>query len=98
MRYVLGVDLGGELSVVPPAGRNVHVARSTDIGASISPLARSVTVAGIFGADSFAARVAEMLPRARRCRLGLMQRPPFDGPVDLRDASAGRRRAEHLGL
>ena len=84
----VGVDLRGELSVVPPPGRNVHVARSTDIRASISPIAHSVTVAGIFGGESFTARVAETLPRARRCRLGVMQRPPFDGPVDLRQASA----------
>jgi hypothetical protein len=94
----VGVDLCGELSVVPPAGRNVHVARSTDIRASISTIAHSVTVAGILGDDSFTARVAELLPRARRCRLGFMQRPPFDGPVDLRDSSAGVCRAEHPGL
>jgi hypothetical protein len=94
----VGVDLCGGVSVVPPSGRNVHVARSTNIGASISPIAHSVTVAGIFGAPSFAAHIAEALPRARKCRLGLMQRPPFDGPVDLRDSSAGVHRAEHAGL
>ena len=93
-----GVDLCGEVSVVPPSGRNVHVARSTNIGASISPVAHSVTVAGIFGAAPFAAHIAEALPRARKCRLGLMQRPPFDGPVDLRDSSAGVHRAVHAGL
>jgi hypothetical protein len=94
----VGVDLRGALTVVPPPGRNVHVARATDIRVSISPIAHSVTVAGILGADSFAAHVAEVLPRARRCRLGLMQRPPFDGPVDPRDSSAGARRAEPPGL
>src|SRR5262249_28309564 len=33
----VGVDLCGTLAVVPPPGRNVHVARSTDIRASVSP-------------------------------------------------------------
>ena len=89
-------DLHGELSVVPtPAGTCTSLARRI---LECMPIARSVTVAGIFGADSFAARVAEVLPRARRCPLGRMQRPPFDGPVDLRDWSAGGRRAEHPGL
>jgi acyl-CoA reductase LuxC len=94
----VGVDPCGELSVVPPPGRNVHVARTSDVGASVSPIGHWITVAGIFGADSFASRVREALPRARKCRLGAMQRPPFDGPADLRDSSAGAHRADPAGL
>lgn len=94
----VGVDPCGELSVVPPPGRNVHVARTNDVTASVAPIGHSITVAGIFGADSFASRVREALPRARKCRLGAMQRPPFDGPADLRDSTAGVHRADSAGL
>lgn len=43
---------------------------------------REITM--IAGEGPIASRLAAMAPRARRAALGSMQRPPLDGPVDLR--------------
>ncbi len=70
---------------IPPPGRHVHVVAARDAhaaAATLAPFARHVVA---IGADdrAFAARVAPA--HARLSALGAMQRPPLDGPVDLRE-------------
>lgn len=67
--------------VVPPPGRHVQLVAVKDhaeAAALLAPLRRFVTT---LGTDDDA-RLAP--PWARLARLGAMQRPPLDGPVDLR--------------
>lgn len=67
--------------VVPPPGRHVQLVPVKDhdeAAALLAPLRRFVTTLGTDGD----ARLAP--PWARIARLGAMQRPPLDGPVDLR--------------
>jgi hypothetical protein len=42
-------------------------------------------------AGALALAVGSLLPDARRSALGRMQRPPLDGPVDLRPAATSSR-------
>jgi hypothetical protein len=73
----------GPLSV-PPAGRHVLVAGAVawgDAFARFAPLAGFAVAVG----TNDATRVPALAPpRARILPLGRMQRPPLDGPVDLR--------------
>jgi len=74
----------GSTVVVPPPGRHLHVVAVDsldELEERLAPLARYVVAVG---ADD-GARVAAWVPaHARRSPLGAMQRPPLDGPVDLR--------------
>lgn len=79
----VGVDVRGERLVVPPPGRNVHVMRVTDPDA-VRPWSRLVAAAGVHGGPALYERVRAVLPHARLSAFGSMQRPDFDGPVDLR--------------
>lgn len=84
--HVVAVAEPGAPALVPPAGRNVHVAPFTDpreVAAAMSPYAPFVVAVG-----GDAALGARLFPRARGLALGSMQRPPLDGPVDLRGARA----------
>jgi hypothetical protein len=68
---------------IPPPGRHLVIVPAGDldaVAAMLAPLARHVVAVGSDDLD--VARVAP--PHARRSLLGAMQRPPFDGPVDLR--------------
>jgi hypothetical protein len=67
---------GRHLAVVPVATRDAAIA-------AIAPVARFVVTVG---SDDLEA-IAGLAPaHARRSRLGAMQRPPLDGPVDRRSA------------
>jgi len=85
----VGFDEAGGPLVLPPIGRNLHVQVVGDPAPALASLERSVAALGLSVSDSMSARLAEVLPRARRSALGHMQRPPFDGPVDLRGDFAG---------
>ena len=76
--------------VVPPPGRHVQlvpVASHEEAAALLAPLRRFVTTFGTDDDDRLAP------PCARIAHLGEMQRPPLDGPVDLRPD--GARLPEH---
>ncbi len=75
----------GQSWVVPPAGRNVAVIHSVDFPTAPAHLIAAV---GLDGNDALDAWASETFPRARRSRIGRMQRPAFDGPVDLRPCSS----------
>lgn len=82
--HVVAVAEPGASALVPPAGRHVHVApfaAVADVERAMAPYARFVVAVG--GDDALAARA---FPRARALELGAMQRPPLDGPADLRGA------------
>ncbi len=67
--------------VVPPPGRHLHVAPARDVAAALAVVIPLVPALVAVGSNDPAARLFS--PRhARLSRLGLMQRPPLDGPVD----------------
>ncbi len=69
--------------VLPPTGRHVHVvavARGADVATALGDALPFVTTAGTNDGE-----IAASFPSAVRiAALGEMQKPPFDGPVDLR--------------
>jgi hypothetical protein len=73
---------------VPPSGRHVLLAGVTDRAAGARALAAIAPFVVTVGARAEGAR--ELAPSgARLARLGSMQRPPLDGPVDRRLLAAG---------
>ena len=69
--------------VVPPPGRHLHVVAADDLAvrSSVAKLARSIVAVGASHPEAVA-RWAP--PHARLSRLGTMQQPRLDGPVDRR--------------
>jgi hypothetical protein len=70
--------------IVPPPGRHVHVVSEPTLSsaaARIGPIGRFVVALGTDDPSRGAALVA---PHVRLSRLGRMQHPPLDGPVDRR--------------
>jgi hypothetical protein len=67
----------------PSVPRLVHVVESDDPVGLLAPFASFVT--SVAGDD---AAVLESTPGARHCAIGQQQRPPLDGPVDLRTPRA----------
>jgi hypothetical protein len=82
--HVVGLAPRGAPVTVPPAGRHVHVAAVGGIDEARAAMGELAQVIVCVGSDD-PARVAEVAPgHARVARLGEMQRPAFDGPVDRR--------------
>jgi acyl-CoA reductase-like NAD-dependent aldehyde dehydrogenase len=83
--HAIGIAPPGAPLVLAPAYRNVHIAACTtreDARKLLAPISESIVAIG--SDDEEAAR--SLAPAwARRSKLGQMQRPPLDGPVDLRD-------------
>lgn len=79
----IGVAPHGAPLLLPPPYRHVHVAPVRDVAEAaklLAPLAKGIS---IIGAEDDA--LAEALGiRVRTAPIGRMQRPPLDGPVDLR--------------
>lgn len=84
--HVVGVAPLGAPLVLAPTYRTVHVApcsSAEEARAMLAPLEKGIVTVG--AATLEAARV--VAPRhARLSLLGRMQRPPLDGPVDLRES------------
>jgi hypothetical protein len=78
----------GELGMAAPVGRNMQVTRG-DLDDLLATQRAAIAAVGIFGSPSLEEKVARLLPHARRSPLGKMQRPRFDGAVDLRADPAG---------
>ena len=85
----VGLDVAGEHLLVPPVGRNLHIVRTADPESALRALGTQIAAIGISASPALTARVRELLPGARISDIGQMQRPPFDGPVDLRTPSKG---------
>jgi len=82
--FVSTSNTGGWL--LPPAGRNVHVLATTDPVQCLMPFRPLITSCAFAGTPERREALRRSLPGARACRFGAMQSPPFDGPVDQRDA------------
>lgn len=82
--HAIGIAPPGAPMIPCPAYRHVHVVAcpsEAEAATVLKPLWRSITVVGSDD-EASARRLAP--PWARRSTLGAMQRPPLDGPVDLR--------------
>jgi hypothetical protein len=85
--HVVGIDAEPRALVLPPAARVVHVvpvAAPDALVALVEPWARHLTSIGADDDGPFVQAAWSLAPRARRARLGEMQRPRLDGPVDRR--------------
>lgn len=74
--------------LVPPVGRNVHVVpcAAGQAEPALGGMWGFVAAIGLAdGGGGLAEEVKRAAPRARYSEVGRMQRPPLDGPVDLRD-------------
>jgi hypothetical protein len=80
--HAVGVAPSGAPIVLPPPYRHVHVAACDDPAKLLEPLAKSVVAVGASDIEKARAWAPK---HARLSELGKMQRPPLDGPVDLRD-------------
>ena len=84
-QHAIGIAPPGAPLVLPPPYRHLHVAACASLAAGaalLAPLAKGVVTVG---SDDPAAARTLAPPWARLAALGAMQRPPLDGPVDLRD-------------
>ncbi len=70
--------------ILPPTGRTLHVVRVSDLRSVLSPIAHSITCVGKAGDDLLEGTLRTWLGERRYVPLGQMQKPPLDGPVDLR--------------
>jgi acyl-CoA reductase-like NAD-dependent aldehyde dehydrogenase len=86
-QHAIGIAPPGAPLVLPPPYRHVHVAACAalaDAERLLAPLARAVVTIGSDDLES-ARALSRACPWARLSALGMMQRPPLDGPVDGRD-------------
>jgi len=81
---IVALSQSTSLSALTPVGRAIHIQHVEE---PILPLARIghvLTSVGFFGSETLRSQLLRALPKVRVTALGKMQRPPFDGPVDLR--------------
>jgi hypothetical protein len=84
--HAVGLDPDPRALPLPPAARIAHVvpARAQTASQLLERWATWIATVGAAGDGALLETVHALAPRARRAPLGRMQRPPFDGPVDLR--------------
>lgn len=84
----VGIDVTPRALPLPPAARVVHVApvSAGEVPSLLAPWSRFIAAIGADDEGELLRAVARAAPGARRSRLGAMQRPPLDGPVDRRPA------------
>ena len=85
--HVVGVAPEGSPLLLPPPYRHVHVAPVASIEAaaeSLGPLVHGIATIGANDRAAGDALARALGIRVRVSELGRMQRPPLDGPVDLR--------------
>jgi len=84
-RHGVGVAPPGAPILLPPPYRNVHVgacASGAEAAKLLAPLAKGIVA---IGTDDARGARALAPTWARLSEIGAMQRPPLDGPVDLRE-------------
>lgn len=84
--HAVGFDPHPRAFVLPPPARIVHIVATDecDVERLLAPWIRYVTTVGTNAENGLAQKMKEWLPQVRWSRLGSMQRPPLDGPVDQR--------------
>lgn len=87
-RGLVAIDPVAERALVPPVGRYLHVTRTADPLARLVDWADRITCVGMWGAPLLAGLCETKLGPRRYVPLGQMQKPPLDGPVDLRTGFA----------
>jgi hypothetical protein len=90
--HLVGLDPSPRALVLPPPARVVHVVPAGAAASLLAPWASHLTCIGADGEVDAACAARALAPYARRARLGAMQKPPLDGPVDLRSARTCRPR------
>ena len=90
------VGFGCAAVLLPPIGRNLQLHVAPNLPDLLRELAPLVTCVGVEREDR-ALALTQILPGARIARLGAMQSPPLDGPVDRRADPRGEliRRGRH---
>jgi hypothetical protein len=86
--FAVGLDAEPRALVVPPPGRHLHIVRVSDAGELeqlLRPYRGAITCVGVSDPSTHGVHLAALAPGARILLLGEMQRPPLDGPVDLRE-------------
>ena len=83
--HAIGVAPPGTPLVLPPPYRHVHVAPCASVDVAVRLLAPLTKGVVTMGSDDLEAARLLAPAWARVARLGAMQRPPLDGPVDLRE-------------
>lgn len=70
--------------IVPPTGRYLHVTTTNDVLPLLSQIKERITSVGFFNPGALIGQLHEALGPRRYVGAGEMQKPAFDGPVDLR--------------
>jgi hypothetical protein len=73
-----------ERLILPPIGRYLHVATTQDPLSRLTELGPLLTTVGFFNEGSLPGMLRAQIGDRRYVSVGQMQRPPLDGPVDLR--------------
>jgi hypothetical protein len=81
---MVAVDPVAERAVLPPVGRYLHVTRTEDALGRLLDWGEQITCVGMFNAPLLPGLCEAKLGPRRYVALGQMQKPPLDGPVDLR--------------
>jgi hypothetical protein len=89
--HVVGIAALGAPLLLPPTYRHVHVVAAADAATACTLLAPIVRGVVAVSSDDEAAARRLGPPWARISAVGSMQRPPLDGPVDLRETFSGAR-------
>ncbi len=85
----VGLADDGAAALLPPPGRHLVMARTDSPLTWLASHGASITTVGVSVGDQTRVAIGEALPCARTSRLGSMQSPPFDGPVDQRTPAMG---------
>jgi len=93
--FAVGLDESPRALVLPPPARAVHVVPATpaDLAPLLAPWASKIAAIGVAESPGSKPSIAALSPGARVSKLGRMQRPPLDGPVDLRGLGGARTRS-----
>ncbi len=83
----LALDPQTDRIVFPPVGRHLHVTVTEDALGLLRTIEDQVTCIGFSHTDQLPGRCQQALGPRRYVDVGLMQKPPLDGPVDLRIGS-----------
>jgi hypothetical protein len=83
--HLVGLAAKGASLTLPPPGRHVHVVATDGIEGARTLLAPIAKLVVAVGTDAREVAVDLVGQGPRISALGLMQRPPLDGPVDRRD-------------
>lgn len=78
------LDPERERLLLPPVGRYLHLALVDDALATLLPLKSRLTTVGLHNPGHLQGKLEAAIGPRRYVALGQMQRPPLDGPVDLR--------------